>query len=217
MAWRDRSNDPPKPPKPRKPTKPRPQRNTGKPAGHPTLLNEDVQKKICDALSNGAFFKHACRYAGISHQTGEGWMQRGRKALDAGEWAPTEQIYVDFVKACETAKNNLVVAGVLVVRKAMQPTLAEKVTITTTKADGTVVTKEVERHHPPDWRAAQAMLKAQENGSWSDKAKVEVTGKDGGAMKVDISDGLDDAKRAAAVADLLARFGQGAAGPTAGG
>lgn len=49
--------------------------NAGK--GRPTLLNADVQTRICNALRTGNYREAAARYGGISMETFTEWMARG--------------------------------------------------------------------------------------------------------------------------------------------
>jgi transposase len=48
--------------------------------GQPCKLTPEVQTRICNAVSAGNYYEAACAYAGISYDTFQNWMRRGREA-----------------------------------------------------------------------------------------------------------------------------------------
>lgn len=52
-------------------------------AGRPTKYNDDVAKKICDAIRVGATFRLAAAFAGISEDTFQRWHKNNAVFADA--------------------------------------------------------------------------------------------------------------------------------------
>ena len=49
-------------------------------SGRPTKLTPELQKRLCDAIAEGNYYKAACGCAGIHYAVFRRWMQRGAKA-----------------------------------------------------------------------------------------------------------------------------------------
>jgi len=45
--------------------------------GRPTKLNPTIEKRILEALRDGATYRSACAYAGIDYKTFRSWMLKG--------------------------------------------------------------------------------------------------------------------------------------------
>lgn len=56
--------------------------------GRPTKLNEDIARRLIEAFAKGASKAGACRYAGISHDSLDRWIDAGRAELAAIESRP---------------------------------------------------------------------------------------------------------------------------------
>lgn len=53
------------------------------PAGRPSKLTPELQKKLCDAIGAGNYYEAACGYAGVSYKVFSEWMKRkGRRFRD---------------------------------------------------------------------------------------------------------------------------------------
>jgi len=62
----------------------------------PTKLNDDVQKKIVNAVAAGNYYEAACALAGIEYRTFRYWMEKG-EAAKSGK-------YFQFFHAIEQAQ-----------------------------------------------------------------------------------------------------------------
>jgi hypothetical protein len=66
-----------------------------KPIGRPTKFDAEKAQTICALLQNGNFLSDAAAFVGVSTNTVEGWIEKGKKAT-AGEFA---QFASDVAKA----------------------------------------------------------------------------------------------------------------------
>ena len=48
--------------------------------GRPSLLTDEVQRKVCDAVAAGNYYQAAAAYAGVTYTTFRNWMLRGKRA-----------------------------------------------------------------------------------------------------------------------------------------
>lgn len=64
--------------------------------GRPTKLTAAVQKRVCDAIKQGATYALAAQYAGIHRDTLNEWMKAGEEA-ESGSFSD----FSDAVKAAE--------------------------------------------------------------------------------------------------------------------
>lgn len=67
--------------------------------------NEKTRERILKAIRAGNYFRSACAYAGISHETFYRWLRRGRNAK-SGEY----RAFFEAVKEAEAAAEVAVVA-----------------------------------------------------------------------------------------------------------
>lgn len=84
--------------------------------GRDSLLTEQVEQKIVQAIIGGAHFEIACRYAGIAPRTGYDWMARGEGRARA---RPANTPFVHFVQAVRDAEAQLEVIVIAQVRKGV--------------------------------------------------------------------------------------------------
>lgn len=57
----------------------------------PTKLTPEVAERLVHAISVGASYKAACRYAGISYQTFLNWRKCVRKGASRGDGSPSRE------------------------------------------------------------------------------------------------------------------------------
>lgn len=165
------------------------------PTGRRGLLNDDVHKKLVDAIGNGVPVETAAAYAGIHDRTFYLWMTKARDALDT--YAPetdTPDIddvldrmpddskrYVRLLHDINRARSEATSRNVLLIQKAA----AGGYVIEETERklpDGTV--ERTVRRQPPDWRAAAFWLERQQNKHFGKRNYTEVTGQGGGPIQV---------------------------------
>jgi hypothetical protein len=136
----------------------------GKKTGRPTLLDDDRLEAITNALRNGAYIDHAAQAAGISTRTYHGWMERGRTERDrinAGLASdPDEAPFVQFLHSVERAQS-----------EAAVDLLGE---IANHARNGT-------------WQAAAWILERKFPRQWGRFDRSEVTGAEGGPVRLDVS------------------------------
>lgn len=104
--------------------------------GHPGLLTPDTASEIVRTLAAGNYLHVAAETVGISRTTLYNWLSRGRAerarqmALESEgtddepvlvEVDPVEQVYVEFLNACERAEAEAETYAVLTVRDLMRP------------------------------------------------------------------------------------------------
>lgn len=181
--------------------------------GRPTKLNEQVIAEICRFIEAGNWFEVSCRLAGINEETGNVWLKLGRTGQQQGKNKP-QPIHKQFAEAVQTAVDRREAALAMQIRKSAQGgTKTHVATKTVTKPDGTKVEERVESLQPPDWRAAAWILERTAPDRWG-KQRLEVTGADGGPVKIQNQpvnlSGLTDAEieTLIAAAERLARPGE---------
>jgi len=90
--------------------------------GRTPLLNPDTQDRIVSAVRAGSYLDDAALLTGISYQTLLHWMRQGRDAqtrLDTGETlTDRDHLYLDFLKAVETARAEAQLRNVAIIQKA---------------------------------------------------------------------------------------------------
>lgn len=135
-----------------------------RPATKPSLLSDEIQTKVVDALRGGSWVKDAAEYGGISERRYHKWVSRGvdydEHLEDGGEIIDGEDAYRKFALACNLARAEARVSASRSLRAAW--------------VDG-------------DWRAAAAFLAASDRGSWERVSKVEMSGPDGGPIELDVT------------------------------
>lgn len=127
-------------------------------------LTPETQQAIVNALNSGNWLETAASYAGIAPATLYNWLERGRnerERIDAGaDYDDDEIVYVEFLEAVEKARSQAQVRAVGLIQKAA--------------IDGT-------------WQAAAWFLERSNPQQWGRYQRMEVTGKDGGAVEVDVT------------------------------
>lgn len=78
-----------------------------RPVGRPTKLTEEVQRKICDALSLGNFRSVAAWHAGVSPKTFRDWMAQGKEDPD-GPMGEFRRAVIESEKSAEIALVKLI-------------------------------------------------------------------------------------------------------------
>lgn len=137
----------------------------GKKVGRPSMFTEERTQKILEYLGAGNYIDTACAAAGISHTTFYNWMDRGKQERDrlratSSEPAPDEAPYVAFVDAVEKAQADAEARNVAIIQKAA--------------VTGT-------------WQAAAWWLERTRPKKYARMEKAEITGPEGGAVRVDVS------------------------------
>jgi transposase len=125
-----------------------------------TKLTPEIQTAVIDALSAGNYLETAAQYAGIHPATLFRWLDRGRAALESEDDNHPDKTYGEFCEAVEKARAQSEVRAVALIRKAAM--------------DGT-------------WQAAAWFLERSHPHKWGRQGRVEVTGKGGGPVEVDVS------------------------------
>ncbi len=64
--------------------------------GRPTKLKPTIQGLLCDAISKGLPYNHACSLVGICYQTMRDWIAKGEKQSTG--------LYLDFLVAIKRAE-----------------------------------------------------------------------------------------------------------------
>ena len=85
------------------------------PVGRQTLLTEETQKKICDAIRAGAYLSVAAQYAGVGSSTLQSWLSYGRAATST---KGKDALYRGFLEAVNEAEAQSEVAANLQWRSA---------------------------------------------------------------------------------------------------
>lgn len=80
--------------------------------GRPTLLNDEVQAKITQALRAGNFRAVACQYAGISQRVFFDWMRKGKEETDTA--------FVSFRRAVIEAEKAAEIRAVALIMRAAE-------------------------------------------------------------------------------------------------
>lgn len=134
--------------------------------GRKTKLTPEVQQAIIDALKTGSYVEDAAAYVGITATTLWNWMDRGNKernrlaAFPDTEPDTTEVAFLEFLEAVETARAAAHLRAVAQIQKAA--------------ADGT-------------WQAAAWYLERSAPKKWGRRDTTEVTGAEGGAIRIDVA------------------------------
>jgi len=130
----------------------------------PSKLTPETQQSIINALNSGKWIETAANYAGIATATLYNWLDRGRlerERIEVDEEPnPNETQFLEFLEAVEKSRSNAQVRAVGLIQKAA--------------IDGT-------------WQAAAWFLERSDPQRWGRYNRMEVTGKDGGAVAVDVT------------------------------
>ena len=133
--------------------------------GRPTKLTEEVQEKILGAVRAGIWLDQAAALAGIAASSLYLWADKGQRALELAEvenraLTPSEAVYADFSESLKKARAEAEARNITLVQQAASA--------------GT-------------WQAAAWFLERSFPNRWGRKDRMEVTGKDGGAMEVTVT------------------------------
>lgn len=134
--------------------------------GRPSKFTPDRIEKILEALKSGCYVETAAIYAGVSPQVIWAWCERGRKERERLDVFPdakpnaTEVPFIEFLEEIEKARATAEIRAVMQVQRAA--------------ADGT-------------WQAAAWYLERSYPKKWGRTDHTEITGADGGAIKVDVA------------------------------
>lgn len=178
-----------------------------RPPGRPRkLLNDEVQKRLIEALQLGVPVATACQAVDIAESTFYVWMQRGNdefeeraRAADGDTQAQPdddESIYHDLFVAVKKARAYAAVRNVGVIAKAAN---GGQVTEETTRKyrdpdTGELVTETTVKRTAPDWRASAWYLERSHRADWAKGAEqVELTGAGGGPIQFSVD--ADDLSR----------------------
>ena len=66
--------------------------------GRPTILNDDLIRRITRHLSWGCYVETACNAEGVTDRAYQKWVNKGIEADEKGE-TPSENVYLRFVRA----------------------------------------------------------------------------------------------------------------------
>jgi hypothetical protein len=128
---------------------------------------------IVAAVRGGSYLDDAASYAGVGERTVYAWLARGRDAEKAYEQGQPinvdEQACLQFQQAVQKARADAVVRNVALIQRAAE--------------DGS-------------WQAAAWYLERTNPRKWGRRDTVEVTGEDGGPVRVEVD-------HKAALLDLL--------------
>jgi len=138
-----------------------------KPAvGRKTKLTLEKSEIILEALKSGCYLDTAASYAGISQATLFNWLARGKKERDRLEVFPdskpdeTEVVFLEFLVAVEKVRAESELRAVMQIQQAA--------------STGT-------------WQASAWYLERSYPKKWGRTDHTEVTGADGGAIKIDVA------------------------------
>jgi len=138
----------------------------GKKVGRKTDLTPELQEKIVGYIQGGNYVETAVAAAGIGKTSFYNWMDRGKTIQDQmkadPEYTPSvyELPFVEFVNAIEEAQAKAEALHVAVIQKAA---------ITGT------------------WQASSWWLERTRAKKFARMEKTELTGADGGAVRIDVS------------------------------
>ena len=90
--------------------------------GRPTILTDEIQTKIIQALTGGNYLETACQYAGIQPRTAYLWLDKGRKAQTQQNPTTNQQKYLNFLQAVEKAQATSETRNVALIQQAATET-----------------------------------------------------------------------------------------------
>lgn len=149
--------------------------------GRHTILTDELQTLIVTAVRSGNYLDDSARYAGIAESTLHLWLHKGRDYRDARDNGTTltdrQLQYVSFMEAIEKARSDAVVRNVALIQRAAEE----------------------------NWQAAAWYLERTNPKKWGRHHTVEVTGEDGGPLRVEHSTVRESLAAKFAQAELAAR------------
>lgn len=135
------------------------------PGRPPLLFRPEITTAIVEAIEMGNYVETAVQYAGVSKSTFYNWMDRGTSERDRllanpdAEPNPTEVPFMEFVDAVEKASAKAEVRNVAIIQKAA----------------------------PTTWQAAAWWLERTRGRKYARKMDTEISGPDGGGIRIDVS------------------------------
>lgn len=126
--------------------------------GRRTELTEAIAREITERIANCASFRDACDLSGVTSDTGQQWLEKGRAKLPANGDQP--EIYILFARLVEAAKSRRRTMLKLLIRRAAQGT----------------------ERKPGDWRAAHALGAISDPKEFVPQLRVHVTSELAGAL-----------------------------------
>jgi len=151
-----------KAPVPKTPTK------EPKKRGRKSLIKPELIEKIAGYIRIGIFVDEACGACGIGRTTFYNWLERGRaerermSLLGLTEPSESEKEFVEFLNTVESAYDEATLRNMAVIAKASER---------------------------GDWRAASWWLEQARPHKYGKKERIEMTGADGGAVKITVEMG----------------------------
>lgn len=137
----------------------------GKKIGRTTALTPETHERIVELVRAGNYIETAAGAAGIHKTTFYNWLDRGQNERDRLRANPDaepdvdESIFLDFLNAIEKARHEAEARNVAIIQKAAIST----------------------------WQAAAWYLERTQPKKFARMEKAEITGADGGAVRVDVS------------------------------
>lgn len=132
--------------------------------GRPFKLTDERIDRICQALATGATRMIAARYGGLDETTYYRYLRDGRQILDEG-------------RTPDGDRETLLVA------------LVERIEEAEVEAELRLLGNIAKAGNEGDWRASAHILARRWPDRWADRAKLEVTGQDGGPIGVEANGG----------------------------
>lgn len=148
-------------------------RKRKKQAGRDSKLTPAVQKIMTDAIEVGAYKETACTLAGITFQTVQNWLERGRKEKSGP--------YFEFFEALTRAEAKNELDRLQEWRAFMKDEFG---VVEEYDKDGKLVKSKEKIVRYGDYRAVRDFLERRYRARWGQK--VEVGGPDGGPIITEI-------------------------------
>lgn len=179
--------------------------------GRPSKFTPETREKILQRLAAGSTIKTTCDSVGIGVSTYMEWLEIGQAHL-AGEdhrhmpkTIEERDAFSEFSEATTRALADGLIQAAIAFRQGMNPSKSTSDTTETleeTRLDKEgkpyiyrkTITKRTVTQTPGDWRAAMEYLARRDPENWArvNPQKVEVTGKDGGAIILKTGMSMDD-------------------------
>lgn len=141
--------------------------------GRPSKFTPDVRKAIIDGVTAGLTYTHVCRIVGIEYETFNQWRKKGAALLEKDDDG-----YFEFSEMLTRAEHQTSLSMMANIRKCAQ---GYKLKRSFVNKKGELITYEDDV--PSDWRASAWWLERRYPDEYG-RQRIEVTGKDGGAIEV---------------------------------
>lgn len=129
--------------------------------GRPTKLTEELTEQLCALLRTGEFLEHACAAVGLNKTTVYDWIKQG-------ESEPEDGPHRIFSNACARAREE-----------------GERYHLERINKIGDGEAHAGEGFSKPDWKARAWILERLNRARYGNVQKTELTGADGGPVKVE--------------------------------